>query len=220
MEAALQPAQGMTSVPSRSRRAAVYENAIRRARNVTSTADGARPEPHERNRTDRHEAYLPPDGVGVEWPGTGVSADAFHTSMFCDGGTVRCEFWTDGHQRPMNKDAPAVLRSHGGARAFPWRGERNRAFASTGTGFALEGLLRKSSSRGDCLGVRWLSRRFAATEANPSPLHLPSIALSRRQCDRLVTVPIPACRPGSHARRESTPDDAVRNRTGVSWPPR
>ena len=143
MEAALQPAQGMTSVPSRSRRAAVYENAIRRARNVTSTADGARPEPHERNRTDRHEAYLPPDGVGVEWPGTGVSADAFHTSMFCDGGTVRCEFWTDGHQRPMNKDAPAVLRSHGGARAFPWRGERNRALASTGTGFALEGLLRK-----------------------------------------------------------------------------
>ncbi len=188
----------MTSVPSRSRRAAVYENAIRRTRNVTSTADGARPEPHERNRTDRHEAYLPPGGVGVDWPGTGVPTDAFHASMVCDGGTVRCEFWTAGHQRPMNKDAPAVLRSHGGERAFPWRGERNSALASTGTGFALEGLLRKNSSRGDCLGVRWLSRRFAATEANPSPRHLPSIALSRRQCDRLV---VPALTPGENLPR-------------------
>ena len=154
----------MTSVPSRTRRTAVYENAIRRARNVTSTADGARPEPHERNRTDRHEAYLPPDGVGVEWPGTGVSADAFHTSMFCDGGTVRCEFWTDGHQRPMNKDprpsfAPMAgrERSHGGVRgiarshrrerALPWGGccgkVHHAVIASASDGFPGGSLLRR-----------------------------------------------------------------------------
>lgn len=77
-------------------------------------------------------------------------------------------------------------------------GWRNSALPSTGTGFALEGLLRKSSSRGECLGVRWLSRRFAATEANRSPRHLPSIALSRRQCDRLV---VPGLTPGENLPR-------------------
>jgi len=160
----------MTSVPSRSRRAAVYENAIRRTRNVTSTADGARPEPHERNRTDRHEAYLPPGGVGVDWPGTGVPTDAFHASMVCDGGTVRCEFWTAGHQRPMNKDAPAVLRSHGGVRetarshrperALPWRGccgkIHHAVIASASDGFPGDSLLRRQiHPRGICLLSRY-----------------------------------------------------------------